>query len=261
MDMDFINKNKVNLLLGVCVILLIAVVYLIATGNGANNGTLNNSTEVEFNVSETTISNIKSILADLMYLNTGVESTVEYTSGEMDGEYKVLTFMIGGSNVQEIYVTMDEKSILQAPPISISEMMSELVIAKIQMEEYMKQMENQTETEVEPETIDPLEGTNMSVQDCLNQIGFDGYIFLYSTSCPHCQTMLPIVDELIAEGYNFEKVTSATPGSEKLSQCLSDLSGYVPEFICNTGNKEASHLGGGLTKEQLIDMYNSCGTQ
>ena len=149
------------------------------------------------------------------------------------------------------------RSYFTSTPIPIDEMMTELAFAKMQMEEYMAQNNNQTETE----PTNPLEGTNMSVQECLNQIGFDGYIFLYSTSCPHCQNMLPIVDELIAEGYNFEKVTSSTPGSEKLSQCISDLSGYVPEFICNTGNKEASHLGGGLTKEELIEMYNACGTQ
>ena len=69
--------------------------------------------------------------------------------------------------------------------------------------------------------------------------------------------MLPIVDELIAEGYNFDKTTD----SSKLRACLSDLSGYVPEFICNTGNKEANHLGGGLTKEDLINLYDMCGTQ
>ncbi len=257
--MNFINENKVNLLLGVSVILFIAVIYLVATGNGSNNqnNIVDNSTitEIEFNVKEETISNVKGIIEDLVYLNTGVKGSVAYVSGKMDGEYKVLTFMIDNTNVQDIYVTMDEKSILQAPPISIDEMMTELAFAKMQMEEYMNQMENQTETETE--TTDPLEGTNMTVQDCLDQYGFDGYIFLYSTSCPHCQNMLPIVDELIAEGYNFDKTTDSTD----LRKCLSDLSGYVPEFICNTGNKEANHLGGGLTKEDLIELYNTCGTQ
>lgn len=257
MSMNFINENKVNLLLGISVILFIAVIYLVATGNGSNNqnNNVDNSTinELEFNVKEETISNVKGILEDLIYLNTGIPGNVVYVSGQMDGEYKVLMFMIEGSNVQEIYVTKDEISILQAPPIKIDEMMAELVIAKIQMEEYMNQMGNETETE----TTDPLEGTNMTVQDCLNQIGFDGYIFLYSTTCPHCQTMLPIVDELIAEGYNFDKTTDSTD----LHKCLSDISGYVPEFICNTGNKEANHLGGGLTKEDLIELYNNCGTQ
>jgi thiol-disulfide isomerase/thioredoxin len=218
------------------------------------------SEQAEFDVKEETINDVKGILEDLIYLNSGMQGQVSYVSGEMDGEYKVLTFMINDQEVQEIYVTEDEKSILQAPPISIDEMKSELVLAKVQMEEYMDQMANQTEPETEVKT-DPLEGTNMTVQECLDNEGFDGYIFLYSTNCPHCQTMLPIVDELIAEGYNIEKVTSTTPGSENLDNCLSDISGYVPEFICNTGNKEASHLGGGLTKEDIINLYNACGTQ
>jgi thiol-disulfide isomerase/thioredoxin len=228
--------------------------------NGNENG-LNEtespdlSEQADFQVKEQTINDVKGILEDLIYLNSGMEGQVSYISGEMDGEYKVLTFMINNQEVQEIYVTKDEKSILQAPPISIEEMKSELVFAKIQMEEYMSQMEGNEQEPVIP--VDPLEGTNMTVQECLDNEGFDGYIFLYSTNCPHCLTMIPIVDELISEGYKIHKTTD----SSKLRSCLSDLSGYVPEFICNTGNKEASHLGGGLTKEGLIELYELCGTQ
>ncbi len=226
-------------------------------GNGLNE-TDEISNQTDFEVKEETINDVKSILEDLVYLNSGNQGDISYVSGEWDGEYKVLTYLVDGANVQKIYITKDEKSMLQAPPISIEEMKSEIVIAKIQMEEYLNSMEG-TDQNMEP--VDPLEGTNKTVEQCLSDYGFDGYIFLYSTSCSHCLAMLPIVDELIAEGYHFEKVTSTTPGSEKLNQCLSDISGYVPEFICNTGNNEASHLGGGLTKEQLIELYNTCGTQ
>lgn len=248
--------NK-KLLLGVSFlfifVLLAGCVGTPENGNGDENNIENgngNEVEVDFKVQEKTINDVKSILSDLIYLNTGIEGSVVYVSGKMDGEYKVLTFIVEGSNVQDIYVTPDEKSILQAPPISIKEMMDELVIAKIQMEEYLKDYDFDDD-------YDPLEGTNMTVQECLNNEGYEGYIFLYSPSCPHCNNMLPIVDELIAEGYKIDK----TMDSSGLRKCLSDLSGYVPDFICNTGNKEANHLGGGLTKEDLIELYTLCGTQ
>jgi len=150
--MDFIKENKVNLLLGVCAILLISVIYLIATGNGSNNGNIpNNSTVTNetFHVSEKTISDLEGLLEDLIYLNTGTKGDVVYTTGKYDGDYKVLTFVIG-ENVQDIYVSKDEKYILQAPPILISEMLSEIAIAKVEMEQYLA---NQTLEDEKPTEI------------------------------------------------------------------------------------------------------------
>lgn len=209
--------------------------------------------KAEFEVKEETIEDIKLILEDLIYLNTGMKGQVNYISGEMDGNYKVLTFIVNNQEVQEIYVTEDEKSILQGPPISIGEMKTELAYAKIEMEEYFRQMEDFEQEPVIP--IDPLEGTNMTVQECLENNGIDGYIFLYSTSCPHCVNMIPVIDELISEGYNIHKTTD----SRSLSGCLKDMSGYVPEFICNVDG--SVHLGGGLSKDELIELYTNCGTQ
>lgn len=146
--MNFINENKVNMLIGVSVLLLIVIFSLLANGNGNTNPPTDlNTTEGEFSVSNETISNLEGLLEDLIYLNTGTKGDVAYTSGKMDGEYKVLTFVIGGGTVQDIYVSKDEKYLLQAPPISISEMMGEIAIAKVQMDEYLANQTNGAEVE------------------------------------------------------------------------------------------------------------------
>lgn len=95
-----------------------------------------------------------------------------------------------------------------------------------------------------------------TVQECLADLGYNEFIFLHSPSCGHCRTMMPIVEELIAQGYDIQIVNAIENSNfAKISNCISGMKGSVPQFICN---KNGIPKIGSMTKEKLIEVYNSC---
>lgn len=82
-------------------------------------------------------------------------------------------------------------------------------------------------------------------------------VFVHSNSCPHCRSMMPIIEELEKEGYKFYWAESSdNEAREIINNCFSDLlSGYVPQFICPKTGKEQT---GGMGKDELKGFADSC---
>jgi len=67
---------------------------------------------------------------------------------------------------------------------------------------------------------------------------------------------MPIVEELIAEGYDIQIVNAQENSNfAKISNCITGMKGSVPQFICN---KNGVATIGAMSKEKLIEVYNSC---
>jgi len=95
-----------------------------------------------------------------------------------------------------------------------------------------------------------------TVQQCLADLEFNKFIFLHSPSCGYCRTMMPIVEELIAQGYDIQIVNAQENSNfAKISNCITGMKGSVPQFICN---KNGIPTIGAMSKEKLIEVYNSC---
>lgn len=110
------------------------------------------------------------------------------------------------------------------------------------------QNENETEFQEESEI--------KTVQQCLAELGFDKFIFLHSPSCGYCKSMMPVVEGLIAEGYDIQIVNAQENSNfAKISNCITGMKGSVPQFICN---KNGIPTIGAMSKEKLIEVYNSC---
>ena len=82
-------------------------------------------------------------------------------------------------------------------------------------------------------------------------------IFYYADWCPYCKRMVPIVEELEAEGYDFHWAeTSSGQGIDVVEDCFEDvLQGGVPEFIC-AGN--SVYKLGEISKSQLKSFADKC---
>ena len=82
-------------------------------------------------------------------------------------------------------------------------------------------------------------------------------VFVYAYWCPHCQKMVPIVEELGKEGYKFYLAeTSDDNAKDILSKCFSGIvGGSVPQFICPKTGKEQT---GEMTKAQLKAFADKC---
>ena len=85
----------------------------------------------------------------------------------------------------------------------------------------------------------------------------DTVIFYHANWCPHCQDMMPIVEELEQEGYNFHWAESSTgEGVDVVVECFKDsIQGGVPEFICA---KDGSYQMGAMSKSALKDFADKC---
>ena len=82
-------------------------------------------------------------------------------------------------------------------------------------------------------------------------------VFVHSNSCPHCRSMMPIIEELEDEGYQFFWAEGSDSKAEEIvSTCFSNLlSGYVPQFICpNPGEEET----GEMSKAELKSFADKC---
>ena len=82
-------------------------------------------------------------------------------------------------------------------------------------------------------------------------------VFVHSNSCPHCNSMKPIIGELEEEGYKFYWAESSDSAARQVvNDCFSDiLGGYVPQFICPKTGKEKT---GGMSKAELKSFADSC---
>ncbi len=82
-------------------------------------------------------------------------------------------------------------------------------------------------------------------------------VFVHSNSCPHCRTMMPIIEELEKEGYKFYWAESSdSEARDVINNCFSNLlGGYVPQFICPKTGKEQT---GGMSKADLKKFADNC---
>lgn len=82
-------------------------------------------------------------------------------------------------------------------------------------------------------------------------------IFVHSNSCPHCRNMMPIIEELEKEGYNFYWAEgSDSEARGVIDNCFGDLlSGYVPQFICPATGEERT---GEMSKDELRAFADKC---
>jgi thiol-disulfide isomerase/thioredoxin len=76
--------------------------------------------------------------------------------------------------------------------------------------------------------------------------------FFYGTECPHCHTMMPLVDKMIAEGISIEKLETwhNEENAKKFEAFDTGLCGGVP-FFYNDENKK--FICGETTEEHLIE--------
>ncbi|MEM4331806.1 MAG: thioredoxin family protein [Candidatus Micrarchaeia archaeon] len=96
---------------------------------------------------------------------------------------------------------------------------------------------------------------SVSVKQCLSSKGYTGFVFIYSTSCPHCRNMMPIIDALSGRRYNITKVNVADSGKINEIMACVKLQPYVPQFLCtNNGEIEI----GEMSEQEVIDLYGKC---
>ena len=119
------------------------------------------------------------------------------------------------------------------------------------------------QTVVANDTNNEVNSTNVNnsslseVQQCFSDLGYDGLVFVYSPTCPHCHRMQPIVDDLVSKGLNIQKVNSFEQRSvlaDINNNCLT-LKPYVPQFICPVNGEVKV---GEMSEDELQSFYNSC---
>lgn len=98
-------------------------------------------------------------------------------------------------------------------------------------------------------------GGNISVKECLASKGYSTFLFLHSPSCPHCRNMQPTINGLVADGYNITSVdVTNSSAMAAITSCVR-LQSFVPQFLCN---KNGQSEIGEMTRESVIELYNSC---
>lgn len=89
-------------------------------------------------------------------------------------------------------------------------------------------------------------------------ISLNTVIFVHSNLCPHCQTMMPIVQKLEVEGFKFYWAEGNEQNNSKLLACMSGhLSGYVPEFHCPANSNVQT---GAISENELRAFARNCNT-
>ncbi|MBW2982364.1 hypothetical protein KY343_05775 [Candidatus Woesearchaeota archaeon] len=108
------------------------------------------------------------------------------------------------------------------------------------------------------EWIDTEDKSDFCIPTDCGDTDFKQIIFAHSLSCPHCRNMMPIIEELEAEGYEFYWAEGGSISGKSVHDCYSEvMTGYVPQFICSS-NKET--IGGAMPKENLVAWINEkCG--
>jgi parvulin-like peptidyl-prolyl isomerase len=110
--------------------------------------------------------------------------------------------------------------------------------------------------------FDGVEMSAMMVKDventCIDNYGITGdtIIFYHADWCPHCTKMMPIVEDLEDEGYNFLWAETSSRESSVIVECFSDvIQGGIPEFICAGTNE---YRLGEMSKSQLRNFADKC---
>ncbi|MGC8923742.1 MAG: thioredoxin family protein [Candidatus Micrarchaeia archaeon] len=95
-----------------------------------------------------------------------------------------------------------------------------------------------------------------SVEECFKTMGFESVlVYMYLPTCPYCQQMNPIIDNLISRGYPIAKVdASNTKLYVNLAGCT-NMRAVVPQYICTLNGKV---LEGSVSEDELMKFYNSC---
>ena len=133
---------------------------------------------------------------------------------------------------------------------------------------YLEQLKNNSKIEIKmsdyssyelQDSLTTSSSSPITAAACLSDYGVSDrtIIFIHSNSCPHCQTMIPIVRELESEGYSFYWAESSNQEASSIANiCLVDLmNGYVPQFICPlTGNEKT----GAMSQEDLKTFADNC---
>jgi foldase protein PrsA len=127
--------------------------------------------------------------------------------------------------------------------------------ANANIKSYMK-AEAANTTQKTPATTEVKASTDSS---CYEKYGLtsDTVIFYHANWCPHCQKMMPIVQELEQDDYKFYWAESSdTEATKVVSECFSDvIEGSIPEFIC-AGTKE--YQMGEMSKEDMQGFADDC---
>ena len=108
----------------------------------------------------------------------------------------------------------------------------------------------------EKQNIDSTGESVVDYGDCFSEDP-STVVFVHSNGCPHCKSMMPIIEELEKEGYKFYWAESSDSAARQVvNDCFSDiLGGYVPQFICPKTGKEKT---GGMSKAELKSFADSC---
>ncbi|MFW6046254.1 MAG: peptidylprolyl isomerase [Candidatus Woesearchaeota archaeon] len=123
------------------------------------------------------------------------------------------------------------------------------------------QLDNQEDSvDVEPEDDSSLnqEETQLSEsEECYAEDDLaDSVLYIYDDGCPHCQDMLPIVDELITEGHAIEKVnTKDRQTIDTIMSCSPGQISGVPAYVCPTTGES---FAGAVSKSELEDFIAEC---
>ena len=109
---------------------------------------------------------------------------------------------------------------------------------------------------VQEQDMPASEGSVKDYEECFSEDP-STVVFVYSNSCPYCNNMKPIINELENEGYNFYWAESSdTEAREVVNSCFAELlGGYVPQFICPATGKEQT---GAMSKEELKKFADDC---
>ena len=75
----------------------------------------------------------------------------------------------------------------------------------------------------------------------------------YGKECPHCVTMMPMIDRLVAEGFKIEKLETwhNNENAKKLEKYDRGLCGGVPFFF----NTDSKHFICGETDEETLRKW------
>ena len=150
---------------------------------------------------------------------------------------------------------LEEPEIIEEPELEEpeEEVVEEEVIEEVEeeelteegMEEITGEIIEEPEEESEPECFEDYD------------ITADTVIFYHASWCPHCQNMIPVVEELEEEGYNLHLAeTSEKEGTDVVEECFSEIIiGAVPQFIC-AGTRDFEL--GAMSKEELKEFADNC---
>ncbi len=114
---------------------------------------------------------------------------------------------------------------------------------------------NLNETDYEKENNELNESNLKSTEECLADLGYNKLIYLYTSTCPACRSMTPVVQELIDEGYDIYMADAYKDSNyAKITNCVS-IKNSVPQYICNNDGVATTSI---VSKEKLIEIYNNC---